>query len=246
MKDYNIYKFSLSERFKYILTAVFASAVISYIFYRSIVFFVVLLPFSFFYPKFITEKLIKKRKQRLGGEFKEALLIMTSLLSAGYSLENTVKESINELKLLYVKPTYIIPEFEYMNHLIFMNIPVEKVFEDFGERSGVDDIKNFARVLKAGKRSGGGLVPIISHTASVISDKIRIKEEIYTMTSAKRYEQKIMNLFPIFIVLYIDSTSPGFFNLMYSTLIGRAVMTVCLIIYLFAYYLSGKLLDIEL
>lgn len=171
---------------------------------------------------------------------------MTSLLSAGYSLENTVKESINELKLLYVKPTYIIPEFEYMNHLIFMNIPVEKVFEDFGERSGVDDIKNFARVLKAGKRSGGGLVPIISHTASVISDKIRIKEEIYTMTSAKRYEQKIMNLFPIFIVLYIDSTSPGFFNLMYSTLIGRAVMTVCLIIYLFAYYLSGKLLDIEL
>jgi hypothetical protein len=55
-----------------------------------------------------------------------------------------------------------------------------------------------------------------------------------------------MNLFPIFIVLYIDSTSPGFFNLMYSTLIGRAVMTVCLIIYLFAYYLSGKLLDIEL
>lgn len=74
MKDYNIYKFSLSERFKYILTAVFASAVISYIFYRSIVFFVVLLPFSFFYPKFITEKLIKKENRDLRVNLKKHFL----------------------------------------------------------------------------------------------------------------------------------------------------------------------------
>ncbi len=245
MRDYSIYKFTFIERIKYMLIAVSGIAVISYIFYRSMVLFIMLLPLSLFYPGFIKNKLIRKRKQKLESEFKEALLVVSALLSAGYSLENAVKESIAELKLLYDKPTFIIPEFEYINHLIYMNIPAEKAFEDFGERSGADDIRNFAKVLKIGKRSGGELVSVINHTASVISDKIRIKEEIITMTSAKRYEQRIMNLFPVFIVLYIDSSSPGFFNLMYSSIFGKAVMTACLAVYLFAYCLSDRLLNIE-
>ena len=97
------------------LIAVSGIAVISYIFYRSMVLFIMLLPLSLFYPGFIKNKLIRKRKQKLESEFKEALLVVSALLSAGYSLENAVKESIAELKLLYDKPTFIIPEFEYIN-----------------------------------------------------------------------------------------------------------------------------------
>ena len=126
-----------------------------------------------------------------------------------------------------------------------MRIPIEKAFEELGEKSHIEDIKNFARVLKIAKRSGGELVSIINHTANIIHDKIRIKEEIVTLTAAKRFEQKIMNLFPIFIILYIDSTSPGFFTLMYTTFIGKAAMTLCLLLYIFAIYISDRLLNIE-
>jgi len=126
-----------------------------------------------------------------------------------------------------------------------MNIPIEKAFEDFGERSKIDDIRNFARVLKIAKRSGGELISIINHTSGVINDKIRIKEEILTLTAAKRFEQKIMNLFPFAIVLYIDTSSPGFFRVMYSTIPGVVMMSVCLIGYVFAIYMTSKILSIE-
>ena len=139
----------------------------------------------------------------------------------------------------------ILQEFEYMAHLVYVNVPIEKAFEDFGERSGIDDIRNFAKVVRIAKRSGGELIGIINHTAGVIHDKTKIKEEILTLTAAKRFEQKIMNLFPIFIILYVDLTSPGFFTVMYTTFIGKAAMSICLLLYIFAMYISDRLLNIE-
>jgi len=129
--------------------------------------------------------------------------------------------------------------------LIFMNISVEKAFDDFAYRSHCEDIKSFAKVLRIAKRSGGELRKIIAHTVSVISDKVRVKEEIITMTSGKRFEQKVMNIFPLLIVLYIDITTPGFFELMYTSIVGRIFMSICLPIYIFAIVLSKRLLNIE-
>ena len=243
--DYNSYRFSVLEWLKYSLLAVLAVAIGSYIFYKSIIIFSCLFPFCFLYPILKRKELIAAKKRRLVVEFKEAIMILSSLLNAGYSLENSVKEALVELRLLYVKDNLIIKEFEYINQLIYMNISVERAFDDLAYRSHSEDIRSFAKVLRIAKRSGGELESIIAHTVGVIGDKVRIKEEIITMTTAKRFEQNVMNIFPLFIVLYIDISSPGFFNIMYTTIIGRACMSIGLIVYLFAIYISKRLLNIE-
>ena len=243
--DYNSYRFSVLEWLKYSLLAVLAVAIGSYIFYKSIIIFSCLFPFCFLYPILKRKELIAAKKRRLVVEFKEAIMILSSLLNAGYSLENSVKEALVELRLLYAKDNLIIKEFEYINQLIYMNISVERAFDDLAYRSHSEDIRSFAKVLRIAKRSGGELESIIAHTVGVIGDKVRIKEEIITMTTSKRFEQNVMNIFPLFIVLYIDISSPGFFNIMYTTVIGRACMSIGLIVYLFAIYISKRLLNIE-
>ena len=243
--DYNSYRFSVSEWIKYSFLAVSAAAIGSYVFYKSIIIFFCLFPFCFLYPNLKRKELIATKKRRLVVEFKEAIMILSSLLNAGYSLENSVKEALVELRLLYAKDNLIIKEFEYINQLIYMNISVERAFDDLAYRSHSEDIRSFAKVLRIAKRSGGELENIIAHTVGVIGDKVRIKEEIITMTTAKRFEQTVMNIFPLFIVLYIDISSPGFFNIMYTTVIGRACMSIGLIVYLFAIYISKRLLNIE-
>jgi len=127
-----------------------------------------------------------------------------------------------------------------------MNIPIEKALDEFAIRSGLEDIRNFAKVVKIAKRSGGELVSIINQTTSVIGDKIRVKEEILTMTAARRFEQMIMNIIPAAIIIYIDITSPGFFVLMYTTIFGRVIMSICVVLYGVAIVMSQKILDIEI
>ena len=127
-----------------------------------------------------------------------------------------------------------------------MNRPVELLLADMGRRSGIQDIDQFAQVFAAAKRSGGELTDIISQTAGIIRDKIQVQEEIHTMTAARVFEQKIMNGIPFGIILYIDLTSPGFFQTMYHTWLGRICMTVCLGVYVGAVYLAKRILDIQI
>ena len=103
-------------------------------------------------------------------------------------MENALLESTRELRMLLGGEAYIVREFELLSHLVSMNIPVEKAMDEFAERAGVDDIRNFARVLRVAKRSGGDLVPIINQTADTIGDRIQMKEDILTITASRRFE----------------------------------------------------------
>ena len=122
---------------------------------------------------------------------------------------------------------------------------MESLLSGFGVRSGVEEIEDFAEIFAVSKRSRGGVVSVISHVTRVISGKIEVREEILNMTAEKVFEQRIMNLIPFFIVIYVDMTSPGFFDCMYTTAVGRIVMTVCLAVYAVSILLAERFLQIE-
>ena len=244
--DYSKYKFTFIVWLRLTLIALAGTAVLAFTFYRQLFAWILMLPFVIIYPFYKKTDLINARKRRLSIEFKEAILVLSGCLSAGYSPENALRESVEELVVLYGKDCMIVKEFEYLYHRVCTNIPIEKAFEEFAQRSSLDDIRMFASVLRIAKRSGGELVSIINHTADTIGDKIKMEEDIRTMTAAKRFEQSIMNIIPILIVIYIDLTSPGFFDLMYSTIIGRIIMTVCLVAYIVAVLMAKKILKIEI
>lgn len=242
---YERYRLSAEEWIKYGLFGIGFAAAVAYVFYRSLLAFVVLSPLGLCYPLVKKRDLKEARLKRLNLEFKEGIVILSSFLSAGYSVENAFTASLRELVVMYGKDGLITMEFSYMEGQIRMNRPVEQVLMEFGDRSGLEDVRNFAEVFAAAKRSGGELVSIINHTSGVIRDKVQIQEEIAAMTAARQFEQKIMNLIPFFLVFYIDVSSPGFFDLMYQTAVGRGIMTGCLALCAAAYVLAGRILKIE-
>lgn len=244
--NYDEYHLTAPEYFRHLGFALLIDAAFSFVFYRSLLFFFALVPLACFYPFYKKKTLIPARKRKLLLQFREALSVLSGALSAGYSIENALAESVDELALLYGRDGLIVKEFGGLSHLVSMNIPIERAMDEFADRAGIDDIRNFARVLRIAKRSGGELVSIMNHTAETISDRIQVKEEILTMTAARRFEQNIMNAVPLLIILYIDFTSPGFFTIMYASIVGRIVMTLCLAAYLFSIHLSWKILNIEL
>ena len=80
-------------------------------------------------------------------------MILSSLFKMqDIHFENWVKESLVELRLLYEKDNLIIKEFEYICQLIYMNISVERAFDDLAYRSRCEDIRSFAKVLRIAKK----------------------------------------------------------------------------------------------
>ena len=127
----------------------------------------------------------------------------------------------------------------------YVSVPLEELFLDLGERSQVEDIENFASVFYTAKRTGGDMNKVIQKVTRMLGDKIDVKKEIEATLAAKKSEQMIMSLMPAGIIIYLQMTSPGFLNVLYGNPFGIAAMSVCLAIYITAYWMGRKIVDIE-
>ncbi|ETP72220.1 hypothetical protein UYO_1821 [Lachnospiraceae bacterium JC7] len=197
------------------------------------------------YPFFIRKTLIEKRRRELLNQFKESLSVLSSFLSAGYSTENAFHAAIPELRNMFGERALIVTEFEAIVNGFNLNKPLEVMLSDFAFRSGLDDITNFAETFNIAKRNGGNLVHIITHTAGIIRDKVQIIEDIKTLNASKIYEQRMMNIIPFVIIIYMNMTSPDFFVSLYTTFLGRVTMTICLFIYFLSIFLANRIMSIE-
>lgn len=245
LPDYGDYHFSAKEGMLAVLESALLILAIGYFFYRSLIACVLLLPLFGFLMKEKKRDLSKKRRQELNVQFKDLVLTLSANMKAGYSVENALREAYRDMEPLYGMDSPIALEMRHIIRGMENNVVLERLLYDLGLRSHLPDIMQFADVFLIAKKSGGNLTEILEKTAAVIEQKIETDKEIQLMISAKKMEQKIMNLVPFLIIFYIGTTSKGFFDVLYHNLLGIVVMTVCLAFYGAAWRLSRKIVDIE-
>lgn len=242
---YDTYHFNTKEKVVLFTIWIGISGVVAYFFYRSwIVFGIVLLGFPLFL-KWQRKSATRKRKWELTLAFREAVVIVAGNLQAGNSIENAFRRAYSDLKSLYGEEADITKEFLIIGRGLENNLVLEKMLLDFGTRSGVEDIKDFADIFAVAKRTGGNLKEIIADTVEIISDKIEMKRSLRILISEKQFEQKIMCVIPFFILIYIGMTSPGYFDSLYHSSSGISIMTACLVAYIVAILWGMKITAIE-
>ncbi len=178
-------------------------------------------------------------------QFKDGILMMTSLLSAGYSPENTIQKVAFEMEMVWGKDADMTAEFRKMKNELSLNRPMEQLWNDFALRSGIEEAESFAEVFAVVKRSEGNVSIVIQWAVQRLNQRFQTEEQIQTMLEARKYEQKVMNFIPLIILFYINISSPEMISIMYRTIPGRIIMTGCLIVYIMAYLLAKKIVQIE-
>ena len=217
-----------------------------FLFYKNL-FFVFLLGIPLFFLEYrrLKREWAEERKWQINLEFREGLQGIAAALNAGYSIENALEESRKDLEVLYGKDCLLCREFQTMQRQLRLNQPIEIVFEEFANRSGVEDIRNFSEIFRTARRSGGDLVAITRTSARRIGEKIEAAQEIRTVIAGKQMEGKIMNIVPLGMIFYFWICSPGFLDCLYKTLWGHLVMTLLLAVYLTAYGINRKICRIR-
>jgi len=243
--DYNNYIMTGQEKARYMVMAAIFMFILGYVFFSS---FIIALAFccgAFFYLKYKSRDLIKRRKSELRLQFKDALYSLSSALGVGRSLESSFRMALNDLRFLYPEPdSDIIREFELICRRIDVNEPVENALLNFASRSGLEDIRNFAEVIVICKRTGGDMVQVIKNAANIISEKIEISQDIDLVLTRQKYEQKVLNIMPVVFIGLIKFCGSGYMDLLYSSVKGYILMAVAMFILAAAYAVSKKITDI--
>lgn len=220
-------------------------AILAFFFYRSLWAVPFLIPVYWLYQREAVKTYEQKYRKEMAVQFKDAILAVSANQKAGYSVENAFKQSYQDMVLLYGKESMICKELYTILSGLSNNLTMERLLYDLGKRCGVEEIKEFAEVFAVAKRNGGNLTEVIERSALVIEEKIKTEKEIQVLISARKLEQKIMNVVPFAILLYVGITSKGFFDVLYYNPVGVIIMTVCLAVYLGAVLLSRRIVNIE-
>lgn len=243
-QDYRIYRFSKKELLLYGASGWGVSALLLYFFYQSIWGIAAGIFGGIFYCKWKQKQLCEKRKYELEQEFKDFICNVDLGLQAGHSIENAFLKAGREIRLFYEADAMICKEAYQMQQQLNNHVVLEKILWDFAERSGLEDIRNFAEVFTVGKRSGGNIREMIAECIRMIVRKNEIEREIRLLIHGKVMEQKIMCLVPFGVISYISLSSPGYFTPLYHNPAGIGIMTICLLLYLSALWMSVRIVRI--
>ena len=236
----------LPENPRFLLEGAVLIGVIAYLFYDSPLAAVFLSPLLYPYYRRRAGEKRRQDKKELSAQFREALAAIITALKAGYSAENAFIECLREMQFQFGEKAMISREMKRICKGIENRIPLEKLLSEFASRWQIEEISEFAEVFAIARRSGGNLPEILGRTSEIIRDRMEIDTEIDILLSSRKFEQKIMDGVPFFIIFYLGLSTEGFFSVLYHNAVGVIFMTCCLAAYLAAILLSDRIMAIEL
>lgn len=246
MKDRRSYGVLKQQLYIWIKGA-FIGGILIVLFYNSILGFFVLLPYLPVYYKREREGERKKEQQVLRKEFEQIISLFTKGLELGYSLEHCVETATEEYeRMVEEKDSFMLLYLRQFLKKMQMNIPIQQIFEQFAKESGLEEAESFAQIIDTARKTGGNLPAILRRTTEAMIEKEQVQEEIITMMSAKRMEQKVMTAMPIGILAYMRITSAGYMEPLYHNVIGVVVATVGLFLIAISIVWTEKIISIDI
>ncbi|MFD0671448.1 type II secretion system F family protein [Cohnella sp. GCM10027633] len=201
MTEYGTYELSRLERLWAVAIGASMSGTAVGLMYGTWIVAVLAAPIGLLYPKLYARALCERRKNKLRLQFKEALHALSSLLSAGRSLENAFASLEHELALLlgHAKSD-LMKELAIIANRLRNGEPLELPLQDFARRSSLAEVRSFADVVTIGKKAGGDMVEVVRHTSQFIGEKLDVELEVSVLVAQKRFESRIMMAMPFVFV----------------------------------------------
>lgn len=224
----------------------FLTILLSWLYYDSFLAIPFLIPLIWFWHKERENVRREKRQELFRKMFREWILLLASSLTAGYSMENALVQSYQELCLMFPKGGIMQEELKMMLAKAGNNQRPEILFDELAEKYPYEEVQSFAEVFKAARISGGSLQTAIRGTAAQMAEIMDTRREIRTFLAARVYEQRIMSVMPAAVLLYIRLGSGEFLEGLYHNVTGVLVMSACLGIYGAAYLMGKRMVQFEI
>lgn len=244
--DYNQYLPDRIEKIKVTAVLCLILSAVGILFYKSLIpaaaVFILYKPAIAYYGRMMNVK----RRERLRTQLRDFLSVIAAFFATGRHMEESLICAEEELSAVYGPDEPIMREIRYMIYRITETRGNDiAVLRDFEKRSRLEEVSDFVQVYAACRDTGGDMINALNKSARMIGEKIAIKKEIAVMVSQKKFEGRIITCMPFVIIIFLKVISPEYLESLYSTWLGRLLMTAAFAAAAAAYYLIERITDIE-
>jgi len=168
---------------------------------------------------------------------------INSNLCIGMGFDTSV---ITSAKILTHDNSYSTHAIHQLSNSIKIGINTHELFQQLQKLFPIQEAQLFCRMMQMSKETGSNPSEITEITIDKLYLKHKITDEIETILYQKKLEQSILCLAPMFIILFIKTSSPEYLSMMYQSLAGTLMMTVALLLVLIMKFISEKIVSFKI
>jgi tight adherence protein B len=126
-----------------------------------------------------------------------------------------------------------------------MGKTLEEVLHNLGERVGSEDLNLVITALLIQKQVGGNLAEILDNISHTIRERIKIKNEIKTLTAQGRLSAVIIMMLPLGVVCFLLMVNPEYMLGLVRETLGLIMLGLALILQFMGILIIRKIVNIE-
>ena len=180
-----------------------------------------------------------KRLAILGSQLSDALTVICNALRVGQSFQSAMKNVADEME----EP--ISREFMRVYRETQYGMPLETSLARLVSRTKNPDLELMSNAVIIQRQIGGNLAVILQNISDTINQRIRLRGEIHTMTSAGRMSGYIIGGLPVVIILLLMFINPGYIDMFFSTSSGRVMLLVSIVLETIGFVVVNKIVNIK-
>jgi tight adherence protein B len=190
-------------------------------------------------PQIWLDRRIGSRASKMEAQLPEALTLVSNSLKAGFGLLQSLSLAAEQLE----HP--IGTELEVTIHEMNVGSSVEEALLNLNERCASYDLDLVVTAILVQRSVGGNLSEILETVAETMRERVRIRGEITTLTAQQQLTGVIIALLPVFVGIMFMFVSPGYINILFTTAIGKVMLTIAFIMEVIGVMVIRRILDIE-
>lgn len=246
MTNYCVYIPSTKELVIYYCISSGLLFLIGLLFYRNIIFSLIFCLLSIPTRKLYLKYKNDKRSEALLEGFRDVLYSFSSSIAAGRQMPQAIADASKQLCASYGEKSDIYVEIAHIDTVYEQtHADIGQLLFDFANRSGLEEIKQFADAYLVCKKCGADLEAVCLKSATLLLDKIEYQSEVKTLVSQKKLDIALLTAMPIVILLFLNLVSYSYIAVLYESLVGRIVMTLCLALIAVALVWGLKIVDLK-
>ena len=182
---------------------------------------------------------IKRRRNAFTEQLGDCLTTVSNALRAGYSFQQAMGVIANEME------PPISDEFTHVTADMSMGITLEEALEDMNKRVNSSDFELVVTAVLIQREVGGNLAQILDNISDTISERIRMKREILTLTAQGRLSAVVLVALPFVAAAIMYFLNRNQFMLLIEEPMGRIAIAVAIVMEILGYIVIKRIVDID-
>lgn len=187
----------------------------------------------------LLQRLIQRRRDRLINQLGDCLTTVANALRAGFSFVQAMDLVSREME------PPISDEFAHVMRDVSYGMLLPEALEDMDKRVGVEELHLVITAVLIQREIGGNLAQVLDNIRNTITERIRQRREIMTLTAQGRASAWIVSFLPIFIaagMLLVDSTH---FDELLKSKFGMMILGAAVCLEIVGFIVIQKIVNIK-